>query len=156
MPLQQSLGWQTVRCSRPSTSCIWSSRFFRAGPSWKQVKETGCDPSRAYSSGSSATKPCLGGISDEMSGTGIFIALMCIAQAGQFLGSVSRAVDTFSQARKAVKEAVDVIGRKPAIDTEDEGGSGLPLWRATWSLTRCPSPTPPGPASRFARNSVWS
>ncbi|WZN59992.1 ABC transporter [Chloropicon roscoffensis] len=89
----------------------------------KQVKETGCDPSGALQLRIKCDQTfVLGGISDEMSGTGIFIALMCIAQAGQFLGSVSRAVDTFSQARKAVKEAVDVIGRKPAIDTEDEGG----------------------------------
>mmetsp|Transcript_8851 Transcript_8851/g.26747 ORF Transcript_8851/g.26747 Transcript_8851/m.26747 type:complete len:1342 (-) Transcript_8851:785-4810(-) len=89
----------------------------------KQVKETGCDPSGALQLRIKCDQTfVLGGISDEMSGTGIFIALMCIAQAGQFLGSVSRAVDTFSQARKAVKEAVDVIGRKPAIDTKDEGG----------------------------------
>ena len=43
-------------------------------------------------------------------------------QGGQFLGSVSRAVDTFAQSRKAIKEAVDVIKREPKINTEDESG----------------------------------
>mmetsp|Transcript_8848 Transcript_8848/g.26721 ORF Transcript_8848/g.26721 Transcript_8848/m.26721 type:complete len:1347 (-) Transcript_8848:785-4825(-) len=96
----------------------------------KQVNETGCDP--AHGPGFPPTLntlsiPCnkmfpVGDFSSGFGGIGIFIAMCCVAQAGQFLGSVSRAVDTFSQARKAVKEAVDVIGRKPAIDTKDEGG----------------------------------
>ena len=96
----------------------------------KQVNETGCNP--AHGPGLPPTLntlsiPCnkmfpVGDFSSGFGGIGIFIAMCCVAQAGQFLGSVSRAVDTFSQARKAVKEAVDVIGRKPAIDTEDEGG----------------------------------
>jgi len=89
----------------------------------KQVRETGCDPSGA----APFRIPCdqtfvLGGLSNEMDGLSIFIALMSIAQGGQFMGSVSTAIDTFAQARKAAKDAVDVIAREPKINTEDEGG----------------------------------
>ncbi|QDZ23213.1 ABC transporter [Chloropicon primus] len=96
----------------------------------KGVVETGCDPadSKAFPDFLEAFSiPCdalfpTGSFSDGFGGTSIFIAMCCVAQSGQFAGSVSRAVETFVRARQAIRDAVDVIKRKPEINHEDETG----------------------------------
>jgi ATP-binding cassette subfamily B (MDR/TAP) protein 1 len=60
-----------------------------------------------------------------MDGVNIFIALTCIAQGAQALSSVSRSLDMFTSARKAIKAAVDVMNHKPSIDIEERGGLKL-------------------------------
>ncbi|MAD20250.1 MAG: hypothetical protein CMJ52_08725, partial [Planctomycetaceae bacterium] len=83
----------------------------------KQIRDDGCDPS-----GQMVPRFSCGGfkLNNEMDGTGIFVALICISQGAQALGAVSRAFDQFSQARKAIKAAVDIVKRRPEINWEDE------------------------------------
>ena len=86
-----------------------------------QIRETGCDPSGIVTPRFRCDNKFP--LNREMDGNGIFIALMCIAQAGQFLGSVSRSLDTFTQARRAIKPCVDVIRRIPSFSIQEEKGS---------------------------------
>ena len=87
-----------------------------------QIEETGCDPSGVLT----PRFPCdKFNLNNEMDGVNIFIALICIAQGAQALSSVSRSLDMFTSARKAIKAAVDVMNRKPSIDIEESGGLKL-------------------------------
>ena len=87
-----------------------------------QIEETGCDPSGVLTPRFPCDKFKL---NNEMNGVNIFIALICIAQGAQALSSVSRSLDMFTQARKAIKSAIDVINHKPEIDIENTAGLKL-------------------------------
>ena len=84
-----------------------------------QVDKVGCDPS----GGASPRIKCDEfGLSYEVNGTSVLIAMFSIAFGGQALGQIATAVEAMTTARKAIKSGVDVIKRVPVIDVQSDEG----------------------------------
>ena len=83
------------------------------------IEKDGCDPSGAMDPryGCNTFK-----LPRESDGSSLLVALICIAVGGQSLGQLATAIEAFTNARKAIKSAVDVMRRKPAIDSASDAG----------------------------------
>ena len=84
-----------------------------------QVEKIGCDPSGAADPRNNCD---YFNLPEETTGSGILIAMLCVAFGGQAMGQIATVIEVIGTARKSIKSGIDVINRSPPIDYTAESG----------------------------------
>ena len=86
---------------------------------YTQVIKIGCDPSGAADPRNECN---YFNLSQEVTGSGILISLLCVAFGGQSMGQIATVIEVVETARKSIKPGVDVLLRTPPIDCNSTEG----------------------------------